>query len=286
MINKDNKKVKWKKFFEDKKDMIEIVISLVALLVSIIALLSSTYAQKEVANYEFLLSQTPNICFLNQEIQIPFTIDEDTQIGGYDGIIDLTTTDDNFPIKIPVYNTGVGMAQNCKIIMSVQEQKDVALQCREIFRYCEIEPYLGEAISFKDAYSETYLNSFGYILKDEQILEIEAFYGKTNREHYTFLDEDYIYVFPYILPISEEKNDKYIQIPEELSAFILESLHQEVIKTVHIDYQPIIMELCISYQDLDRKLYEYNYEIKLTPLNIGISVFEPMMRVQIDVTMK
>lgn len=283
-----NMKIDWKNKFKERKDMIEIAISLFALLVSIGALLTSTHIQKKVADYEFLLSQTPNICFLNQEIQIPFSIKydaEDTAVGGYKGIIDLTTTNDDFPIKIPVYNTGVGIAQNCKVIWSTQNQKDVALQCRDIFKYCGIEPYSDKSVFFKNAYSETYLKSFRYDLKDDYVLQIEPFYAKTIGEHYTFLDEDCIYVFPFILPISEEKNANYFKIPEDICAFLLESLHQEVITIDHADYQAVTMELCITYQDLNGKLYESNCEIKFTPLNIAISLIEPMMRVQLEITM-
>lgn len=132
LFNKDKRtNGNWKNKIKDKKDLIELGISFIALLVSIWAILTSTRTQKEVANYEFLLSQTPNICILNQEFQIPFEINfdvENTDFGGYKGIINLATIEDNdFPIKIPIYNIGVGIAQNCKVIWSAQNQKEVIL---------------------------------------------------------------------------------------------------------------------------------------------------------------
>lgn len=290
-FNKD-KKVKgyWKGKFKDKKDIIDITISLMALLVSIGALLTSTHTQKKIANYEFLLSQTPNIRILNQEIQIPFDFDpkiESTDFGGYEGIIDLATIEDNdFPIKIPVYNIGVGIAQNCKVIWSAQNQKEVILQCREIFQKCGLEANSVKSFFYDNAYRETYLKGFSIVLEDREILEIETFYAKTIGEHYVSLDDDYTCVFPYILPISEEKNANYFEIPEELSAFVLESLHQEVVNINRTDYQSIFIELTIIYQDLNGKLYESNCELKFTPLNIGISFFKPMMQVQLEITMK
>lgn len=268
----------------------EHIISLIALVVSVISIYTSWQTGKAVANYEFLLSQTPNIRILNQEIQIPFDVNfdiESTEFGGYRGIIDLKTTeDDDFPIKIPVYNIGVGIAQNCKVIWSAQNQKEVILQCREIFQDFGLEPYTEKSTHYDNAYSETYLKGFGIVLDDEEILEIEPFYAKTIGEHYVFLDDDYTCVFPYILPISEEKNVNYFEIPEEFSAFILESLHQEVIDMWRTDYQSIFIEFNIIYQDLNGKLYESNCELKFTPLNTGISVLEPMMQVQLEVTMK
>ncbi len=39
-------------------------------------------------------------------------------------------------------------------------QQDTALQCREIFRSCGLEPIIEEDVSFENAYGETYLNSF------------------------------------------------------------------------------------------------------------------------------
>ena len=292
MIFSNDKKVKGhrKDIFKERKDIIEIVISFFALLVSIGALLTSAHTQKKVANYEFLLSQTPNIRILNQEIQLPFDVNfdiESTEFGGYRGIIDLTTTEDNdFPIKIPVYNIGVGIAQNCKVVWNAQNQKEVILQCREIFQNCGLKPHLEKSTFYDNAYSETYLKGFRIVLDNKEILEIESIYAKTIGEHYVFLDDDYTCVFPYMLPISEEKNMNCFEIPEEFSAFVLESLHQEVIDINRTDYQSILIEFTITYQDLNGKLYESICELKFTPLNKGISVLEPMMQVQLEVTMK
>ena len=139
---------------------------------------------------------------------------------------------------------------------------------------------------YDNAYSETYLKGFSIVLDDREILEIEPFYAKTIGEHYVSLDDDNTCVSPYILPISEEKNVNYFEIPEELSAFVLESLHQEVVNISRTDYQSIFVELTIIYQDLNEQTYESNCVLKFTPLNTSISLLNPMIRLQLEVTMK
>ena len=143
-----------------------------------------------------------------------------------------------------------------------------------------------ESSFYDNAYSETYLKGFSIVLDDREILEIEPFYAKTIGEHYVSLDDDNTCVFPYILPISEEKNVNYFEIPEELSAFVLESLHQEVVNISRTDYQSIFVELTIIYQDLNEQTYESNCVLKFTPLNTSISLLNPMIRLQLEVTMK
>lgn len=254
---------------------------------SIFSIYASWETSKSVADYEFTLSQTPKICILNQEFQIPFQFDaykDEYEIGSYRGAIDFEyVSEQDMPIKIPICNIGLGLAQNCKVELSSSSQKKVALRCREIFQNYELDTHIAYDDKNPRLCYETYLKSYGYQVEGDNLICIEWLGTKSIGEHYTYLDEDYISVYPYILPISEEKDINYIEISEELSVFILEAIHQEILSTNGSILESIELEISVSFQDLEGNEYSSKYLLKFSAVSNHISILEPVIRIQLEV---
>lgn len=260
----------------------EHVIAIFALIVSIYSIFFSYQIEKNITDYEFELSQTPNVLILNQEIQIPFKydydIDEDS-LGGIEGAIDfITFSRDSFPLKILISNTGTGLALNCKIELSASSQRKAILTCRDIFQDTGLEPATG---IMKSGYNfETYLRNYSYEFKDNELYEVE-WHG--DFERYTQIKNPQISNYPYITPIMEEQEKNYFEIPIELSAFISEAIRQEVEQN-NKQYKNIELEITISYQDLNGKKFFSNYLVKIKAVpNTYINFFEPIVRMQLEV---
>lgn len=91
-----------------KIEKINLIVAIASFVFSIFAIYVSWRTGKSIADYEFILSQIPKVCILNQEFQIPISINydvDDYEYGGFYGAIDLEYVDDElFPLRIPIYN--------------------------------------------------------------------------------------------------------------------------------------------------------------------------------------
>lgn len=286
----NNKKI-WEKMKFNEISILDIFNFFVALLsfgVAVIALINSKQIEMDVADYEFTLSQMPKVCILNQEFQIPLQSDfgaDDSQVEGYNRALDFSDISEGyFPIKIPIYNIGTGLAQNCKVKLGILEQKNMALDCRDIFEVCNLNTYSGGGDNYAKIRLEAYLDNYIYIFQGEDFTSIE--YRRGNKQEYnTKFNIDYINAFPYILPISEEKEGatNYFELSEEFSIFILEAIRQEMLLSDNKLSKPIEMKLIINYQDLKNNEYCSEYLLKFTSATESLSIIEPMIRMQLEV---
>lgn len=268
-------------------DIFNFFIALASFVVAVIALINSKQIEMDVADYEFTLSQTPKVCILNQEFQIPFEFGDygdKNELGSYKGAVNFDyVSDQDIPIRIPLCNVGIGLAQNCKVEFTALNQKKVALGCRELLKSYELDTYIGHDEKNPDICYETYLKNYVFKFDGSNLVYFECFNAKSIGEHYTYLDEDYISVYPYILPLSEEKEVSYFEISEELSAFIIEAIHQEILSTDDSLLEPITLELYVSFQDLEGNEYSLTYLLKFSAANSYFSILDPMIRIQLYV---
>lgn len=283
----DNKQ---KSGYEEKElrlNFISTIFSFCSIVISALAIFISWDNSKNIADYEFKLSQTPKVCILNKEYQIPIFFDfnsEKISIGTYDGALDFSKiSKEYFPIRIPIHNIGVGLAQNCKIKLSASAQKGAALNCWDIFR-TYVDQSAFRTVKINEYNYEDFLNAYSFKSNNEDLYMIEWFGSKDGREHYTDLNKDCISVFPYVLPIADENKENYLEIPMELSAFIIEAVRQNMQNSYDEINTPIILELTITYQDLQNESYLSNYLLKFTPVpNTGIPIMEEStIRMQLE----
>ena len=265
----------------------EHIISIIALGVSVISIYTSWQTEKAVADYEFKLSQMPKVCILNQELQIPFKYGDygdKTELGSYEGAVNFVyVSSQDIPIRIPLCNVGIGLAQNCKVEFTALNQKKVALECRDVLKSYELDTYIWYDEKNPDICYETYLSNYAFKFDGSNLERIDCFNAKSIGEHYYFFDENYISVYPYILPLSEEKEVNYFEIPEELSALIIETIHQEILLTDDLLLEPITLELCVSFQDLEGNKYSLTYLLRFSAAINYFSISDPMIRIQLYV---
>ena len=258
------------------------MIALFALIAAICSIVFSYQTGKTVADYEFKLSQTPNVLILNQEIQVPFKYDYDidkNSIGGIEGAIDfIKFSGDSFPLKILISNVGTGLAQNCKVELSVASQRKAILMCRDVFKEVGLEPATG---TMKSGYDyETYLRNYSYEFKNNELYMVEWHGGF---ERYTQIKNSQINSYPYTIPIIEEQEKNYFEIPIELSAFISEAIRQEMEQN-NKQYKNIELEITISYQDLNGKDFSSNHLVKIKAVpNTSVNLYETVIRIQLEV---
>lgn len=261
------------------------VIALLSLVFSIISVIVSTVSSFRIAKYQRDQSLVPDVCFLNQTVRIPFSIDVDSEFFDYDGELDYSTIDIGYyPLRIPVHNIGVGLAQNVSVEFSTDSQIQVLEQCKERLEQCRLYPRtISSPIGNKTYKSVYFLKHYCFRYYDDQLSMIEYLGCPYHIEHYSHLDEISISTFSYILPLNQEDTSNYIVLPEYLSAFILESIHQEMIFNGNSDFEPIVLAGTLSYQDIDGKQTVRDFELRFTKfLNSYVYLDSPEIFLQIE----
>ena len=108
---------------------------------SIIACITSIWFSFRLSDYERNQSLVPNVCFLNQSVNIPFSISSEIDKFDYQEVLDFSTIDSSFyPLRIPVRNIGVGLAQNVFIEFTPDDQIQALEQCKTRLEECGLYP--------------------------------------------------------------------------------------------------------------------------------------------------
>lgn len=201
------------------------VIALVAVVLSIITLNQS----KEIIDYQLMQESMPKLVILNNRMNVDFEV-EDNEISNYESANNMC---------IPVYNVGMGIAQNCKftwdensIITAVEDAK---------------KQFVGK-VSFQDFDSKDvewpslYIYDYAFRYKGnklENIIFFDPSYGKCEIVDFNFQPID----TTYLLPVSEEDNKFLIEIPKPISIILLEYANQNFDSSISINIE-------IGYEDI------------------------------------
>lgn len=225
---------------EISNGIINTLISLVAIVLSIISLFQS----KQLLDYQIAQERLPNVVTLNHEISKSFEVDND-EIYSYDSIND---------ISIPVYNIGVGVAQNCEIKWNVDSVKNACLKAKDILKD---DVSIVEYDFSKDGLPSAILYDYFFEYKDGKFITIE-FYDKISERYEIEFDENTIKI-PYVLPIGEQQTNEFINIPKSIAVFLLEYANHNIQESIDI-------ELIISYEDIAgegfTKTYNTSFALK------------------------
>lgn len=255
-----------------------------AFVFSIIACVSSIWFSFRLSDYERNQSLVPNVCFLNQSVNIPFSTSSEIDKFDYYGILDFSTIDSSlYPLRIPVRNIGVGLAQNVYIEFTPDNQIQALEQCRMRLEECGLYPEVITTPYFHEYKTYIFLEDYKFRYEDDKLSYIDYTGCPNHIEHYDYLNEPSQSSFPYILPLHQENDPNYIVLPEHLSAFILEAIHQEMLSNVNKTFDPIVLTGKLSYQDINGKNIEKDFELRFNMFpNSRILLDAPEVFLQIE----
>lgn len=229
----------------DELDKVSKRIEAASLIVAIIALgisIFSLWQSQKVVEYQIEQERLPRIIGLNQTLDLQLLKDEE-------GKIDFERlSDEVYPIKIPIYNVGVGIAQNCKVEW---DEKSLIESCGKLEKL--LEEKLDVARYSWDNWDEEAISFYQYdylIEMDKEKPESVVHYVKGEYAHDFIACE--IFQVPFMLPITENKEEEYICLSKGMSTLLLEAMQQDV-KT------PVSLNLKVTYQDLAGKEYSEDF---------------------------
>lgn len=219
-----------------------IILSVLAIIVSIISLCVTTNTSKTLLDYQIEQERLPQIVALDQELSISFSIKK------YDDIVDLSSfLEDKHTIDIPIYNIGVGTAQNCTLEW---ETESIKTAYRKLIRSLNEKDYflINEFTYFDNDSSFSIYHTYNFEIENEELNSL--LYWDDENNDYT---KEQLYTetfrYPYILPIKDSEPEICISLPEALSTILIEAANQEVDESIVINLQ-------VKYEDLSGKEYE------------------------------
>lgn len=225
---------------------IEVLATAISCLIAFAAVILSIVSfnhSKEMLDYQIAQERLPRVVVLNYEITNSFEVNDSDEIYSYDLINDLS---------IPVYNIGVGVAQNCEIKWSIDSVKNACLKAKETLKD---DVSVAEYDFSKDGLPSVLVYDYFFEYKDNSFKTIE-FYDGSSECHEIGFDENIIKI-PYILPITERQTNDFIDIPKSIAVFMLEYANHNIKDSIDI-------ELDISYEDIVGEYFTKTYFVSFS----------------------
>lgn len=224
-------------------EVLATVISCLIALATVILSIKSLSQSKEMLDYQIAQERLPRVVALNCEVSNSFEVSDSDEIYSYDLINDL---------KIPVYNIGVGVAQNCEIRWNIESVKSACLKAKNTL---ENNVSIAEYDFSKDGLPSVLIYDYFFEYKDNRFKTIEFYDGSSNRHEIGF-DENIIKI-PCVLPITEQQTNEFINIPKSIAVFMLEYANHNINDSIDI-------ELDITYEDIMGKCFTKTYLISFS----------------------
>lgn len=241
-----------------------------ALWVSIISLIASTSislftfmqtneTSKQLLEYQLEQDRLPRIMALNYELPVEILHVDN----GHKNIDFSSISSELYPIKIPIYNVGVGFAQNCNIVWDKKSINDACTNIANLLsQYCNVHEFeLSEAANESGTYWA--YQDFIFSKRDNEYDEVSyhKYYSSSDNSSkydYEFTDATIMCEdirLPYMLPVLNQASPSYVAISDGLSVLLLEIANQRI-------YAPISFCFDVNYQDLTG--LDYTHSIKTT----------------------
>lgn len=224
-------------------EVLATAISCLIALAAVILSIKSFSQSKEMLDYQIAQERLPRVVVLNYEITNSFEVNDNDEIYSYDLINDLS---------IPVYNIGVGVAQNCEIKWNIDSVKNACLKAKETLKD---DVSVAEYDFSKDGLPSVLVYDYFFEYKDNSFKTIE-FYDGSSKRHEIGFDENIIKI-PYILPITERQTNDFIDIPKSIAVFMLEYANHNIKDSIDI-------ELDISYEDIVGENFSKTYLVNFS----------------------
>ena len=252
------------------KNQTQTKISKRALWVSIISLIASTSislftfmqtneTSKQLLEYQLEQDRLPRIMALNYELPVEILHVDN----GHKNIDFSSISSELYPIKIPIYNVGVGFAQNCNIVWDKKSINDACTNIANLLsQYCNVHEFeLSEAANESGTYWA--YQDFIFSKRDNEYDEVSyhKYYSSSDNSSkydYEFTDATIMCEdirLPYMLPVLNQASPSYVAISDGLSVLLLEIANQRI-------YAPISFCFDVNYQDLTG--LDYTHSIKTT----------------------
>lgn len=240
-----------------------LIVSALSLITSIVISLFTFYKTNETSRqllqYQLEQERLPRIMALNYEL--PVQISKINHYGR--NHIDFSSIPDNLhPIKIPIYNVGVGLAQNCNIVWNKKSINDACIYIKGLLsQYYSIHEFEHSEIALEAA-ERWARKDFIFAKRDGVYDSVRycAYYSSTNgtTEYDYELSESAIMCndiqFPYILPVLNQTEPLYIPISNGLSMLLLEVANLQVCEPIQLCFD-------VNYQDLTGLSYSHSIEV-------------------------
>lgn len=227
------------RYIEVLATAISCLIALAAVILSIVSFNHS----KEMLDYQIAQERLPRVVVLNYKITNSFEVNDSDEIYSYDFINDLS---------IPVYNIGVGVAQNCEIKWNIDSVKNACMKAKETLKE---DVSVAEYDFSKGGLPSVFIYDYFFEYKDNSFKTIE-FYDGSSKRHEIGFDENIIKI-PYILPITERQTNDFIDIPKSIAVFMLEYANHNIKDSIDI-------ELDISYEDIVGEYFTKTYFVSFS----------------------
>ena len=189
----------------------------------------------------------PVVFVANQELFIQFS---DYSSFTFGDIVNFSSIGkDKFPVRVPFYNVGAGIARNCQIEWDNESVEKACLSLKD--KLAEISPNLAGTYH---AYNGI-LYCYDFESRDEHLSSIECWGDGSGGISYSVLTD--MIQYPYLLPVTMKEPIETLALSQGLSALLIEAVNQE------IDSLPTV-NMEIRYEDMTGKKYSIVYEISFS----------------------
>lgn len=222
-----------KKIANYKIDVISFFISLLSVLISVVLIY-----------YQVTQDRLPTVVCLNCDIEIEVfkNNDENDILTYYDQIV-----------SIPIYNIGVGTAQNCELTWDLESVNNAYFLLLDV-----LDPY----ISFNKFESKDLLNARPYLYdyslqyKNQKLESIWVLNTYPEKSQSYSVDLESMY-YPYLLSVNETDTNDYFCVPKPIVPLLVDLAKYEI-------NEPVSLDLKISFQDIAGKAYTEKYRLTFT----------------------
>lgn len=241
---------------EDKKQtriaigalVVSIISFLFTALTTIYMFVKSNELSSRLLEYQLSQERLPRVMALNYEL--PVEILRIDYLG--EKVIDYAqVSEDLQPIRIPIYNVGVGFAQNCRITWdkesvsdACENMKNMLSQHLNVYEYERSEVINGSAKDWADA-DLIFVKENG-IYTAVRYCKYSSLTDKMDRYDYDFTQDELMcenIQVPYMLPVLHQVSSLQITVSDGLSMLLLEMANWGIEK-------PISLQFDAEYQDL------------------------------------
>lgn len=215
-------------------------------------MVSSHKTDKNLLEYQISQERLPVVTGLNYELPLQLQRVTDSILNDTLDYSDIPEA--VYPLQIPIYNIGIGIAQNCKAEWDEQSVQDA---CTKIVDSLAADSSVKiTEYSFKQPMSK-YWYLYDYIVYVEKDKIIQIIHLNESEYIMESLDVETVRL-PFLQPITNDAQSLNISLPKGVSVLLLEMANQEI-------ELPITMYLKVSYQDIVGKEFMHNYAVTFQP---------------------
>ena len=239
-----------------------LIVSIISLFagvgISLFSLFKTIDASETLLEYQLEQERLPLIMALDYELPVEFATINSI---GRNNIDFSSVPADLQPIKIPIYNVGIGFAQNCSIVWDKVSLNNACATLKDMLsEYYSVHEFeLSKIASESGAQWAT--NDFIFVKCEDAYNSVR--YYKYYSSPDSLLEYDYEIVeanlickdvqFTYILPVLNQTDPIYIPVSDGLSILLLEVANLQI-------SEPVSFCFDIYYQDLTGLNYAHKVE--------------------------